>query len=195
MVASAQPRGHVEAEKVPKKATIIGEEYEVLLQSALEDQAQHYEGEITRLRAELTGEFIDKTKLSKEELREIGEVKEDIEKLREKVECTSQEYVQSKEQEATERSTSQRLFREQQEATDLLKEIETDAKNEGAKGKLQVEDLEQQVSDLTANLRMMQQFSQNAELQKAQIFGTTTAATPSNNNNKRGKKKGRNNRR
>jgi Zn-finger in ubiquitin-hydrolases and other protein len=42
-------------EKTPKKATMIGEEYEVLLQSALEDQAQFYEGEITWLRATLTG--------------------------------------------------------------------------------------------------------------------------------------------
>jgi Zn-finger in ubiquitin-hydrolases and other protein len=42
-------------EKTPKKATLIGEEYEVLLQSALEDQAQFYEGEITSLRATLAG--------------------------------------------------------------------------------------------------------------------------------------------
>jgi hypothetical protein len=35
-------------EKTPEKATMIGEEYEALLQSALEDQAQHYEGEIMR---------------------------------------------------------------------------------------------------------------------------------------------------
>ena len=42
-------------EKTPKKATMIGEEYEVLLQSALEDQAQYYEGEIAWLRATLSG--------------------------------------------------------------------------------------------------------------------------------------------
>jgi len=57
--ASAQQSGHAETEKkFPKKATIIGEEYEVLLQSALEDQAQYYEGEITRLRAEPTGRIL-----------------------------------------------------------------------------------------------------------------------------------------
>lgn len=44
-------------EKTPKKATMIGEEYEVLLQSALEDQAQYYEGEIAWLRATLSGSF------------------------------------------------------------------------------------------------------------------------------------------
>jgi Zn-finger in ubiquitin-hydrolases and other protein len=44
-------------EKTPKKATMIGEEYEVLLQSALEEQAQFYEGEISWLRATLTGIF------------------------------------------------------------------------------------------------------------------------------------------
>ena len=42
-------------EKTPKKATMIGEEYEVLLQSALEEQAQYYEGEIAWLRATLSG--------------------------------------------------------------------------------------------------------------------------------------------
>jgi BRCA1-associated protein len=42
-------------EKSPKKATMIGEEYEVLLQSALEEQAQYYEGEIAWLRATLSG--------------------------------------------------------------------------------------------------------------------------------------------
>ena len=44
-------------EKTPKKATMIGEEYEVLLQSALEDQAQYYEGEIAWLRATLSGSY------------------------------------------------------------------------------------------------------------------------------------------
>mmetsp|Transcript_7725 Transcript_7725/g.18601 ORF Transcript_7725/g.18601 Transcript_7725/m.18601 type:complete len:600 (+) Transcript_7725:77-1876(+) len=194
MAASSQQRGYGEAEKMPKKATIIGEEYEVLLQSALEDQAQYYEGEITHLRAELTGEYIDTTKLSEEELREIEELKDEIAKLREEIDGTGQDYVQSKEQEAVQRNTSQRLLREQQEAKELLKEIENDAKAEAEKGKLQVEDLEQQVSDLTANLRMMQQFSQNAELQKAQIFGTTTT-TSSNGSKRKGKKKGRNSRR
>ena len=118
----------------------------------------------------------------------------EIEKLREAIDSVGQDYVQSKEQEAVQRSTSQSLFREQREAKELLKEIEKDAKEEAEKGKLQVEDLEQQVSDLTANLRMMQQFSQSVELQEAQIFGTTSA-TPSNGSKRRGKKKGRNHRR
>jgi len=134
--------------------------------------------------------------MSQEELREIEELKNDIENLRKEIDVTSQDYVQCKEQEAIQRNRSQRLLREQQEAKGLLKEIEKDAKEEAEKGKLQVEDLEQQISDLTANLRMMQQFSQNEELQKAQIFGTTTA-TPSNSSGskRRGKKKGRNSRR
>ncbi|KAL3942902.1 MAG: hypothetical protein SGBAC_002974 [Bacillariaceae sp.] len=192
--ATSQQRGHAEVKKMPKKATIIGEEYEVLLQSALEDQAQYYEGEITHLRAELTGEFLDSATLSEKELREIEELKHEIETLRQEIDVTGQDYVQSKEQEAVQRNTSQHLLREQQEANKLLKEIESDAKEEADKGKLQVEDLEQQVSDLTANLRMMQQFSQNSELQKAQLFGTTTT-TSSNGSKRRGKKKGRKSRR
>ncbi|CAJ1950488.1 unnamed protein product [Cylindrotheca closterium] len=193
--ASQQQRGHVEVEKMPKKATIIGEEYEVLLQSALEDQAQFYEGEITRLRAEFTGENIDMSTLSKEEQRQIEELKAEIKKLRGSIDSMGQDYVQSKEQEASQRNASQRLLREQQEAKEMLKEIEKEAKEEAEKGKFQVEDLEQQVSDLTANLRMMQQFSRSAELQEAQIFGTTTATAPNNASKRRGKKKGRNSRR
>jgi hypothetical protein len=42
-------------EKTPKKAAMIGEEYELLLQSALDEQAQYYEGEIAWLRATLSG--------------------------------------------------------------------------------------------------------------------------------------------
>ena len=88
----------------------------------------------------------------KKKLREIEELKNDIEKLRKEIDVTSQDYVQCKEQEAVQRHRSQQLLREQQESKELLKELEKDAKEEAEKGKLQVEDLEQQVADLTAEL-------------------------------------------
>ena len=50
----------------PKKSAMIGEEYEALLQSALEDQAQHYEGEMSRLHAQFTAEQIDKNSMTDE---------------------------------------------------------------------------------------------------------------------------------
>jgi hypothetical protein len=70
----------------------------------------------------------------------------------------------------------------------VLKEIEKEAQRENERGKCQVEDLELQVRDLTANLRMRQQFSQSEELNEAQIFGTTSTEKAAH---KRGKKKGR----
>lgn len=191
-LASSHGNFSIDDEKAPKKASVIGEEYEVLLQSALSDQAQHFEGEISRLRAELTGELLDTTTMSLEEQQEIQDLKAEINKLRAGIDVTSREFLDTQAQEAAHRATSQRLLREQQEAKELLGEIEKEAKQEAQRGKMQVEDLEQQVGDLTANLRIRQQFSQNEELQKAQIFGTTT----SNSDSKRkGKKKGRLNRR
>jgi BRCA1-associated protein len=192
-VASSHYGFVMDVEKAPKKATVIGEEYEALLQSALEDQAQHYEGEISRLRAELTGEFVDTTSMSVEEKQAIDDLKGDIEKLRLEIDATSREFLDTQAQDAGHRATSQRLLREQQEAKELLGEIEKEAKQEAERSKLQVEDLEQQVGDVTANLRIRQQFSQNEELQEAQIFGTTSSSNA--DTKKKGKKKGRFNRR
>jgi hypothetical protein len=178
------------AEKSPKKATMIGEEYEALLQSALEDQAQHYEGEITRLRAELTSQLVDQNSITAEEQKGIDEVRSDIDRLHSEIDETSRLLLDAQAHEAGLRVTSQRLLREQQVGTELVKNIEDAARRENERGKMQVEDLEQQIRDLTANLRMRQQFSQSEELNKAQIYGTD--AKPASSNNKRkGKKKGR----
>jgi len=177
------------AEKSPKKATMIGEEYEALLQSALEDQALHYEGEIARLRAELMATLVDKSTMTPEEQKEIDNLKADIAKQRAEIDLVARELLDTQSKEAGHRATSQQLLAEQQKANELLKTIEEEAHRENERGKFQVEDLEQQVQDLTANLRMRQQFSDNEELKKAQIFGTTTAESKPQ---KRGKKKGRN---
>lgn len=170
----------------PKKANMIGEEYEALLQSALEDQAQHYEGEITRLRAELTAENADAQAMTKEEAKEIDELKEDVARFRTEIEHLSRQLLDAQAQEAGYRAESQRLLREQSVAKDLLDKIKEETARENMEGQMQVDELEQQVADLTANLRMRRQFSQDGELSNAQIVGTT--GTSSTKSTKRGKK-------
>jgi Zn-finger in ubiquitin-hydrolases and other protein len=181
----------VEVEKSSKKAVMIGEEYEALLQSALEEQAQHYEGEITKLRAELTAALVDKNSMSPEEVKEFESLTAEIEKTRREIEAASKALLEAQAQEAGLRANSQRLLREQQESNELLQKIQEEHRRENEQGKLQIEDLEQQVADLSANLRMRQQFSQNDELNNAQIFGTTASPDRKQSGGKRGKKKGR----
>jgi hypothetical protein len=173
--------------KTPKKATMIGEEYEALLQSALEDQAQHYEGEITHLRARLTAENVDHSTMTAGEGREIESLQSEIANLRSEIDRVSRELLDSQAQEAGHRATSQRLLREQQVVQELLLKIRTETTKEHDEGQLQVEELEQQIADLTANQRMRDQFSQDEELQQAQIWGTA------NNNNDNNNKSNKNN--
>ena len=172
---------------------MVGEEYEALLQSALEDQAQHYEGEISRLYAELTAEQVDHNTMSAEEVRDVALLREEIDHLRRKIEETGRELLDMQAQEASHRATPQSLLREQQAAQDLPKSMQEECSKERAQNQTQVEELEQQIADLTANQRMMEQFSQNGELANAQIWGTGEAS-PSKNG-KRGKKVRKNGRR
>ena len=162
-------------EKSPKKAIMIGEEYEALLQSALEDQAQHYQGEISRLRAALTAEQVDMNSLTPEEVEVIETLKSEISALRTEADMVGRKLLDAQAQEAGHRADSQRLLREQQVAQDLLKTIQEQTKHEHEQGRRQIEELEQQIEDLTANLRMRQQFSLDQELSNAQIFGTLSA--------------------
>jgi chromosome segregation ATPase len=172
-------------ETSPKKAFMIGEEYEALLQSALEEQALHYEGEITRLRAELTAENVDASAMTKEEMEIIDSLKADIARLRVEIDHVSRQLLDAQAQDAGYRAASQRLLREQSVAQGLLDKIQEEAARENIEGRTKMEELEQQVADLTANLRMRHQFSQDEELNNAQIFGTRSLSV---NSSKRGKK-------
>jgi hypothetical protein len=174
----------------PKKSAMIGEEYEALLQSALEDQAQHYEGEISRLHAQFTAEQIDKNSMTEEEKVEIDKLKSDIQHLRDDLTILSRNLLDMQAQEAGHRAASQRLLREQGIAKDLLDKIREETEKEHEQGKMLVEDLEQQVADLTANLRMRHQISQDQELSQAHIYGTVTPNSKQHNA-KRGNKKSR----
>ena len=173
-------------EKAPKKATMIGEEYEALLQSALEEQAQHYEGELSHLNAQLTAEHVDRESMTAAEAAEIETLQADLAALRTEIERVSRELLDARGQEAGFRAASANLLRQQQVAQDLVQQLEQETAHERAAGRQQVEELEQQIADLTANQRMRHQFNQNEELQQAQIWGM--AASNNNNNQAKGKK-------
>ena len=178
-------------EKPSKKVMMIGEEYEALLQSALEDQAQHYEDEITRLRAKLTNSLVDRDSMIPEEAKEIEEIQIEIRIIRESIGNTSKELIEAQAQEVELRAASGRLLSQQKESNELLKTIQEEHRRENEEGKLQIEDLELQIADLKSNLMMRQQISQNNELANAQIFGTTSAPDSRNSGGRKGKKKGR----
>jgi len=178
------PNEHGEVVKSPKKASMIGEEYEALLQSALEEQAQHYEGEMTALRARLTEDNLDQSTMTPEEAAEIEQLHLEAATFRVEIDKVGRELLEWQGKEAGHRAKSQSLLREQQIVQDLLNTIKEETAKEHADGTLQVEELEQQIADLTANQRMRDQFSQDEELQQAQIWGMTSE----NNRNKKGKK-------
>eukprot|EP00546_Thalassionema_frauenfeldii_P021094 CAMPEP_0178894640 /NCGR_PEP_ID=MMETSP0786-20121207/129_1 /TAXON_ID=186022 /ORGANISM="Thalassionema frauenfeldii, Strain CCMP 1798" /LENGTH=336 /DNA_ID=CAMNT_0020564753 /DNA_START=828 /DNA_END=1838 /DNA_ORIENTATION=+ len=175
----------------PKKTSMVGEEYEALIQSALEDQAHHYEGEISRLRATLTAERLDKDTMTSEETLEIEQLKSEIQELRDEVGAVERSLLDIQAQEAGHRAASQRLLREQGIAKGLLDKIREETEKEHEQGKIQLEDLEQQVADLTANLRMRHQILQDEELNNAHIYGTMT--TSKQTSSKRGGRKSRRN--
>jgi hypothetical protein len=161
----------------PKKATMIGEEYEVLLQSALEDQAQYYESEITRLRAALTAEQVDASTLSDTERVEIDRLQAEILRLRTEVEQVSRDLLSAQAQEAGYRATSQRLLQAQQVSQDLLATIRAETLQDADEKRRAIDELKMQIADLTANHRMRHQFSQDQDLFSAQIFGTIGSET------------------
>ena len=173
----------------PKKATMVGEEYEALLQSALEDQAQHYEGEITALIAALTAQRVDYEKMTEDEASHVEGLRRDIAELRRDADKLSKKLLDAQSEEAGLRGTSQKLLREQVVSKKLLEKIKEEGKAEQDEAQAQVDELEQQVADLTANIRMRDQIKADGELSEAQIFGTTSVpTTKSGRSGKKGKK-------
>ena len=188
---------HTEASKLsapPKKSIALSQEYEALLQSALEDQSQHYEGEIAHLRAELASSLMQDTHVSDRESREIHALQKDSERLKHEVDELSSVLLLAQTNEAKHRSMSQRLLREQSISKELLEKIRNETMSEVDAGKQRMEDLEMQIADLTANLRMMSEFAKNEELSQAQIVGTVGGEKESGKKsrgkkNRRGKKR------
>ena len=178
----------------PKKSIMISEEYEVLLQSALEDQAQHYEGKLLHLQAELVSNRLDRQgKVTDTESREIQKLQDDIRFAESELRTLSDTLLEAQTAEANHRSTSQKLLREQKISKELLEKIRHDTRQEHETCKLRMEDLEGQIEDLTANLRVMAQLQQNEELSQGQILGTVGGEQPTRKQrgkkNRRGKKR------
>jgi hypothetical protein len=157
--------------KSPKKAAMISEEYEALLYSALEDQAQHYRGEMSRLQARLAEDQLDATTITGQEQRELDRLHHEIAALRRKVDVESKKLLVARSQEARERETSQRLLKEHQVSKDIFQRLQTEIAAEAEQGQMEIEDLEQQIADLTANQRMMHEFSSSDDLRNSQIIG------------------------
>jgi hypothetical protein len=166
-----------------KKSLMISEEFEALLHSALDDQSQHYEGEISRLRATLASSRMQGVQISDRESREIHALQKNIESLLLESEKLSAVLLEAQTNELKLKSTSQRLLREQSVSKALLEKIHQETMTEHESGKLRLEDLEMQVADLTANLRMM------AQLKEEEIGGTICGTVGGENDGKQQKKK------
>ena len=129
-----------------KKTAFLGEEYEALLQSALEDQAQHFDLEIAHLQAQLASEAIDKSRITVEQMSEIEILEKGITKVRKEVDVLRKDYVKIQEEEASHRVKSNLLLREQGEKKAILDKLREEVTREHQEGKQVIEDLEQQVS-------------------------------------------------
>lgn len=173
----------------PKKSMMVSEEYEALLQSALEDQAMHFEGEISRLRAQLASSQIGNSEyISDVESGEIHALEKDSEQLKCELEYLSSALLETQYKESKNRALSQKLLREQQISKELLDKLRRDTRYEHDSCKQRMDDLELQIDDLTANLRMRTQIAQSEELSQAQIVGTLGGNKVSINNKRKGKK-------
>jgi hypothetical protein len=173
----------------PKKSMMISEEYEALLQSALEDQAMHFEGEISHLRAQLaTARMKQSECITENEAREINALRRDSERLQCEVEKLSTALLEIQSEESKSRALSQKLLREQSISKELLEKMRHDIRYEHDTCRQRMDDLELQIEDLTANLRLRTEISQSEELNEAQIFGTVGGSKDSSSS---GKKKGK----
>lgn len=173
---SCDTRSHIESgmQYTAKKSHVIGEEYEALLESALEDQAQYFEGEICRLRSTLAAELMMDQDLSDEQRKELESLTSNIESLRIEVSILGKNLIDAQAEENDHRMIANSLLREQAANKTLLDQMKSDIRQEVMLYHAQVEDLQLQISDLEANLSMRQQIAQSQDLSQAQIIGTSS---------------------
>jgi predicted RNase H-like nuclease (RuvC/YqgF family) len=98
--------------------------------------------------------------ISDRESREIHALQKDIERLKQDLAKLSSILLEAQTKEARLRSMSQRLLREQSISKELLEKMRRETLTEHESGRRRLEDLEMQVADLTANLRMMSQLGE-----------------------------------
>ena len=190
---TSNPYNSLDAIMKPKKAAVVGEEYQILLQSALEDQAQHFDLEIAHLTAQLASELADKEQASDQQMNEIQVLEKEITDLKNDIEVLSRDYIHVQAEEVNLRAQSNSLLREQSVTKQLKEKIRADIAREHEEGRQEVEELEQQISDLEANIRMRRQIAKDEELSNAQIYGTVEKMTtkPASSNKKKGRRKSR----
>ena len=139
-----------------------------------------------------SAEQVDRKSVTPEEASEIQSLGLQNSKLRLDIEQAGRDLLHAQALEAKYRADSQRLLHEQSVAQNLLKKINEESNLEQNQGRLLIEDLELQISDLQANQRMMEQFSQNDDLKNSQILGaelqTQSSKTPTVGRNKKSKK-------
>jgi hypothetical protein len=124
--------------------------------------------------------------ISDRESREIHALQKNIESLLLESEKLSAVLLEAQTNELKLKSISQRLLREQSVSKALLEKIHQETMKEHESGKMRLEDLEMQVADLTANLRMM------AQLKEEEIGGTICGTVGGETGGKkRDKKKGK----
>lgn len=170
----------------PKKALMVSEEYETLLQSALEEQSLHFEGELSRLRTELSSRHVHTEALSEEEIAQIDALRSTMSHLRLEADELQIDLIELHAHEAGQKAISQKLLRGQVQANEIMDKINQQVIQEHNEGKMQIQELEQQIADLDANLKMRDRIMQDQELKNSRIFGTTTSKSQ-----KRGGKKNR----
>jgi len=152
-----------------KKTFYIGEEYNCMLQSALEDQAQHYETEISRLHAELSAEYISSNTLTIKEAPLVDSLKKDINNLRLESNSIQLLILDKQAQKAFYKATCQSLLQQQQDSKQELTTIQNQYFAIRKSHEQIKEELEQKIHDLTTNLRMRNEISKDEEMKKAQI--------------------------
>jgi predicted nucleic acid-binding Zn-ribbon protein len=169
---------------------MISQEYEVLLHSALEDQAIHFEGEISHLRAQLASSRMKNfNHLSDKEAREINALRNDNERLKRELNNLSSVLLESQTNESKSRALSQKLLREQSISKELLERLRKDISEERNTCRQRLDELDMEIEDLTANLRMMSQIAGSEELSQAQIVGTAGGDKDDSSTNKKKSRK------
>jgi hypothetical protein len=99
--------------------------------------------------------------------------------------------VETQAQEAGHRAQANSLLREQSILQKLSEKARNDLSNEEKAGQLQIEELEQQISDITSNIRMREQIANNDDLNQAQIYGTSGEPKQQKHGKRKGFRRGK----
>ena len=185
------PASSIETEDSHKKTKVLSAEYEVLLQSAIEEQAMHYEALIAKMCSDLAAASLDTEKITDHEATEVNAIQSDIQLIRKKIEGMTGTLVSLRAQQTSYQGASKQLIRDQNAMKDKLLDLQKEATCEQKIGEAKSQELEQQISDLSAFVSMRQQISNDLELREAQIVSTVLSRSSKPKRKLSSKKKGR----